>query len=460
MAEKGEPLSDRELGVLNCLAGGATNREIAQELDISPNTVKVHLRNIFTKLGVSSRTEATTVAIQTGVLTLPESGSDDGNEEALPPSRAALENIGVEGQSIKTREQETNIQWRWIALILILIAALLAGAVIGNMLIGDDSPNAVAGQPTETIEPFTIQSMGETNWFIDRPLPQERANMALASIGLDLYLIGGEVDEGVINLVDVFETDNHQWHTASTKPTAVADATGAVLFGEIFVPGGRLADERPTAVVEAYSPSNNAWRPVAPLPVPVAGGLALSDDNLLYLIGGWDGQKYLSTLYAYDPGADSWTELPPMKQARAMAAGGVIDNRLYVVGGWDGEIELPACEYYDLEAGTWHECPAMTLSRAGAGATVLSNNLLYVIGGGIEDEVPLAEVFDVNTGLWKEIEMPMLEDASSWHNIGVTSVETRVYALGGRQNETILSDNYIYEPFTHRTYLPTVGGDG
>lgn len=283
--------------------------------------------------------------------------------------------------------------------------------------------------------------------------------MALASIGLDLYLIGGEVDAGIINLVDVFETDNHQWHSASTKPTAVADATGAVLFGEIIVPGGRLADERPTAVVEAYSPSNNAWRPVAPLPVPVAGGLALSDDNLLYLIGGWDGQRYLPTIYAYDPDADSWQELPPMKQARAMATGGVMNNRLYVVGGWDGEKELKTCEYFDLGANTWHECPSMSLPRAGAGATVLSNNLLYVIGGGIEGEVPNGEVFDANAGLWKEIEIPMLKDASSWHHIGVASVETQIYALGGRQNEKILSANYIYEPFTHRTFLPTVGGE-
>ncbi|MGD2048378.1 MAG: kelch repeat-containing protein [Chloroflexota bacterium] len=460
MAEKGEPLSDRELGVLNCLAGGATNREIAQELDISPNTVKVHLRNIFTKLGVSSRTEATTVAIQTGVLTLPDSGPEDSNEEAVSQSSIPLENQGVEGQSITTQEQTPNIQWRWIVFALFLIIALLAGAIIGNMLIGNESPNAVAGQPTTTVEPFITQAMGETDWFVDRHLPQERANMALASIGLDLYLIGGEVEAGVINLVDVFETDSHQWHSASTKPTAVADVTGAVLFGEIFVPGGRLADERPTAVVEAYSPSNNAWRPVAPLPMPIAGGLTLSDDNLLYLIGGWDGQGYLSTIYAYDPEADSWKELPPMKYARAMAAGGVIDNRLYVVGGWDGERELPTCEYFDVETQNWHDCPPMILPRAGAGATVLSNNLLYVIGGGIEGEVSHAEVFNVNAGIWREFEMPMLEDGSSWHNIGVTSVETRIYALGGRQNETILSDNYLYEPFTHRTFLPTVGGDG
>ena len=68
MAERGEPLSDRELDVLNRLAAGESNKAIADELSISPYTVKTHLRNIYTKLGVSTRTEAMTVAIQQGVV--------------------------------------------------------------------------------------------------------------------------------------------------------------------------------------------------------------------------------------------------------------------------------------------------------------------------------------------------------------------------------------------------------
>jgi LuxR family maltose regulon positive regulatory protein len=53
-----EPLSERELEVLNSIAAGLTNREIADALFISPETVKKHTGSIYGKLGVRGRTQA------------------------------------------------------------------------------------------------------------------------------------------------------------------------------------------------------------------------------------------------------------------------------------------------------------------------------------------------------------------------------------------------------------------
>ena len=51
-------ISERELEVLRRLAAGQSNKEIARELEVSPNTVKTHLANLYAKLEVSRRTEA------------------------------------------------------------------------------------------------------------------------------------------------------------------------------------------------------------------------------------------------------------------------------------------------------------------------------------------------------------------------------------------------------------------
>ena len=63
-----EPLSARELEVLNLLAVGNTNQEIARKLIVSPGTVKAHTANIYRKLDVANRTEAVARARQLEIL--------------------------------------------------------------------------------------------------------------------------------------------------------------------------------------------------------------------------------------------------------------------------------------------------------------------------------------------------------------------------------------------------------
>lgn len=63
-----EPLSGREIDVLRCVGAGHANKEIARELGVSEETVKAHLKSIFTKLNVKDRTQAVTLAAKRGVI--------------------------------------------------------------------------------------------------------------------------------------------------------------------------------------------------------------------------------------------------------------------------------------------------------------------------------------------------------------------------------------------------------
>jgi NarL family two-component system response regulator LiaR len=65
-----EPLSERELDVLRLLTRGMANKQIAAELFITEHTVKFHIRAILGKLGAANRTEAVTLALQKGLVSL------------------------------------------------------------------------------------------------------------------------------------------------------------------------------------------------------------------------------------------------------------------------------------------------------------------------------------------------------------------------------------------------------
>ena len=61
-------ISPRELEVLQALAAGLANKEIARQLDVSPNTVKTHVARLFEKLGAQRRTEAIRKARELGLV--------------------------------------------------------------------------------------------------------------------------------------------------------------------------------------------------------------------------------------------------------------------------------------------------------------------------------------------------------------------------------------------------------
>jgi DNA-binding NarL/FixJ family response regulator len=65
-----DQLSPRELEVLQLVSAGKRNKEVAGELCIAEDTVKMHVRNLLSKLGATDRTEAVTIALRRGILHL------------------------------------------------------------------------------------------------------------------------------------------------------------------------------------------------------------------------------------------------------------------------------------------------------------------------------------------------------------------------------------------------------
>jgi DNA-binding NarL/FixJ family response regulator len=63
-----ERSSDREIDILRLVAEGNANKKIAWKLSIAEETVKAHLKSIFSKLDATDRTHAVTVAVRRGII--------------------------------------------------------------------------------------------------------------------------------------------------------------------------------------------------------------------------------------------------------------------------------------------------------------------------------------------------------------------------------------------------------
>jgi len=441
MAEHGEPLTDREREVLELVATGITNREVAQELFISVNTVKVHLRNVYTKLGADSRTEATIIAVREGWISV---GEDEGASAEM--------SVGV-GEAATERRLPPAPPLPWskrIALLVSLVVVILVIIVTWPRA----EPRSTSGPDLPLDRSQTSVAISsrdaESPWQERAQMPTRRAHLALTVAAGRLLAIGGQTPEGVTAVVEVYDPKADTWTPRREKPTAVAYVEAATIGGDVYVPGGCNAESVPTRAVEVYDVEADAWREVSPLPEPrCAYALAARGDEL-YLFGGWDGEQYVSTAFAYAAETDDWRELPPAQVSRGFAGAALLNGKLYVVGGYDGEEELTSCESYDPGSQTWGTCSRLAVGRGGLGLAAVGGRLYAIGGGGWSSYLGFNERYSPQDDSWSAVETPLVRE---WRSPGVVVFEGTVYAVGGWSSD-YLSLNQAYEVLPFRIFIP------
>ena len=434
MSDELTPLSDREMEILRLVATGATNQQVALELAISINTVKVHLRNIFAKLEVGSRTEATMVAVRQGwveVLGKDKLGDQDEPLDGTAVEQPPLDLSQPEGRARVSVTRRTAIVAGLLLAIAIILLPLLLQTLSNN---GGSSPSEAA------LSTSTAAAGASTSrWRTRAQMPTPRTGLAIVEYDGLVYTIGGEADDGVTQTVEVYDPQADLWSALRAKPTAAGYVSAAVIDGIIYVPGGIGSGESAQDVLEIYSPESNTWTTGAPMPEPLgAYGLAAFEDRV-YVLGGFDGQKYADSVYRYDPVSDSWEELAPMDQARGYLGAATVGDRIYVAGGYDGVVELDSCAAYSPGNDAWSPCAPMLQGRGGL-ALVPVRETLYAIGGGMDSYLEFNERYDPRTDAWTGIETPFTK---AWQGLAATFVSPYIYAMGG-QGEAYLAANEAY----------------
>jgi DNA-binding CsgD family transcriptional regulator len=237
----GVELSERELEILRLVATGASNKEIALRLAISPNTVKVHLRNIFNKIGVVSRTEATLYAMRHGLVQPPGQplssravgSSQLSVDEPIPGSPLSRAPISIsipDEPSTRKKGWQTLVagrRGRWLLItgaVLVFTAALLVVFELSSRLTPSTPRSTQATTPEAVVD----------RWQARAVLPIKAKGVALAVYENELYAIGGETGIGVSRKVNRFSLDGGSWNECAEKPTAVAYAQAALVGEKIY----------------------------------------------------------------------------------------------------------------------------------------------------------------------------------------------------------------------------------
>ena len=297
------PLSEHEREVARLLVTGASNAEIANDLVISPHTVKVHLRNIFEKLAVNSRTEASLVLLQRGWVVVPGMTSEGHGVAQEPPPPSLPDVAPLADLPPTTTRVQRVVLVAAVACGLLLLLPALAGLV-------GSSANWLTDAKTTRAGPMTIQL--EPRWEMRTPLDQPLTRLAAVLMGNQLFVLGGEQGNGEpVATVQRYDLATNDWSAVAPCPHRLPiwqrTSGGTPL---------RRGRQRSRQRVRGNRRPNGSAVRLRSCPQPLAGGCdppvpgcgcnARGRRSGLYLIGGWMARRSATT-----SGAMCRTQPPP-----------------------------------------------------------------------------------------------------------------------------------------------------
>ncbi|XP_039836740.1 uncharacterized protein LOC120697541 isoform X3 [Panicum virgatum] len=194
--------------------------------------------------------------------------------------------------------------------------------------------------------------------------------------------------------------------------------------------------------LESFSPEKETLVGLTPMSSPRSYASAIALDGHIFAFGGGDGMSWYNTVECYSSRNNEWTECPSLNRKKGSLAGICLNEKIYAIGGGDGNETYSEVEMFDPYLGKWICSPSMLLSRFALAATEL-NGVIYTTGG-YDGSVYLesAERYDPREGFW--VRLPSMSTRRGCH--ALTVLGDALYAMGGYDGDKMVASIEIFDP--------------
>ncbi|KAH8035268.1 hypothetical protein HPB51_004509 [Rhipicephalus microplus] len=243
-----------------------------------------------------------------------------------------------------------------------------------------------------------------------------------------LFVIGGWSNGSATSLVESYDCRANRWLTFLNDRDIMPRAYhGLVALDNLIYMIGGFDGSQCFNCVRCFNPLLHRWTERACMYVARCYVSVAVLDGKIYALGGYDGDRRTNTAERYDPATNTWSLIADMNDQRSDACATVLGSKVYIVGGFTGQQVLNTAEFYDPKANVWTYIRAMSMPRSGVRA-ISYQDTVYVLGGfNGNNRLATGEKYDLLRDRW--IELPNMHTPRS--NFAVAVIDDLLFAIGG-----------------------------
>ncbi|KAJ8247189.1 hypothetical protein GJAV_G00259770 [Gymnothorax javanicus] len=210
-----------------------------------------------------------------------------------------------------------------------------------------------------------------------------RRRFHCSALGGGIYAVGGRGEGGLLFSAERYDPAHDRWTHIRALPRPLSSHAGAVHEEQLYVCGGSSGEVFSDALF-CYSPDRDEWSSLAPLRHARGFHSMTAIADKIYVIGGvviggggGQGGRSYSDLLAtecYSPREDQWTALQPLPAGHSQHGASAVGHTIYILGGfsWSAEGFLSSVHLYDTLTDTWASGPALPRPLVGLSSATLT----------------------------------------------------------------------------------------